>query len=98
MIGVGNSDKTYSLFLVAEYFEYFGPDFTLHPDVSSKIENQNARPYLESIKQAVIENLRVLPNAPSVQMQQVPPDMLSMEVAMENNPDERESQNDIDSK
>ena len=27
----------------AEYFEYFAPDFTLHPDVSSKIENQNTR-------------------------------------------------------
>lgn len=26
-----------------EYFEYFAPDFTLHPDVSTKIENQNSR-------------------------------------------------------
>jgi histone deacetylase 3 len=26
-----------------EYFEYFGPDFTLHPDVSTKMENQNTR-------------------------------------------------------
>ena len=83
---------------MTEYFEYFGPDFTLHPDVSSKIENQNPRPYLESIKQAVIENLRVLPNSPSVQMQQVPPDMLSMEITTETNPDERESQRELDSK
>ena len=29
--------------LTAEYFEYFSPDFTLHPDVSVKIENQNTR-------------------------------------------------------
>lgn len=27
----------------AEYFEYFAPDFTLHPDVSTRIENQNSR-------------------------------------------------------
>lgn len=26
-----------------EYFEYFAPDFTLHPDVSTRIENQNSR-------------------------------------------------------
>lgn len=82
----------------AEYFEYFAPDFTLHPDVSTRIENQNPRPYLESIKQVVIENLRVLPNAPSVQMQQVPPDMLSMDVTMETNPDEREPQSELDSR
>ena len=79
-----------------EYFEYFGPDFTLHPDVSTKIENQNPRAYLEGIKQAVIENLRVLPNSPSVQMQQVPPDMLSMENTTETNPNQRESPKDLD--
>lgn len=28
---------------IAEYFEYFAPDFTLHPDVSTRIENQNSR-------------------------------------------------------
>lgn len=29
--------------LCTEYFEYFAPDFTLHPDVSTRIENQNSR-------------------------------------------------------
>lgn len=28
---------------ITEYFEYFAPDFTLHPDVSTRIENQNSR-------------------------------------------------------
>ena len=37
----------------------------------------------------MIENLRVLPHSPSVQMQQVPPDMLSMEVTSEPSADER---------
>ena len=31
------------VFVFIEYFEYFGPDFTLHPDVSTKMENQNTR-------------------------------------------------------
>lgn len=85
-------------FCVVEYFEYFGPDFTLHPDVSTKIENQNSRQYLESVKSSVIDNLRLLQHAPSVQMQQVPPDMLSMEVTTETNPDKRNSQRDLDSR
>ena len=56
---------------VVEYFEYFAPDFTLHPDVSSKIDNQNTRQYLDQIKQLVQDNLKILTHAPSVQMQQV---------------------------
>ena len=87
-----------SLSFPSEYFEYFGPDFTLHPDVSTKIENQNTRQYLDTIKATVIDNLRLLPHSPSVQMQQVPPDMLSMEVTMETNPDERNPQNEMDSR
>ena len=31
-------------------------------------------------------------------MQQVPPDMLSMEVTTETNPDERNSQNEVDAR
>ncbi|CAI8057809.1 Histone deacetylase 3 [Geodia barretti] len=54
-----------------EYFEYFSPDFTLHPDVSVKIDNQNTRQYIDQIRQTVVENLRLLPHSPSVQMQQV---------------------------
>ena len=84
--------------LFIEYFEYFGPDFTLHPDVSTKIENQNTRQYLETIRATVIDNLRLLPHSPSVQMQHVPPDMLSMEVTMETNPDERNSQSELDAR
>lgn len=33
--------------LSVEYFEYFGPDFTLHPDVSTKMENQNTRQVID---------------------------------------------------
>ncbi len=66
-----HTTHTHHTHTLSEYFEYFAPDFTLHPDVSTKIENQNSRQYLEQIKSSVAENLRVLPHAPSVQMQQV---------------------------
>ena len=51
-----------------DYFEYFGPDFQLHPDISSKFENLNSRQYLETIKIKVLENLRSLQGAPCVQV------------------------------
>ncbi|KAI8846436.1 histone deacetylase 1 [Chytridium lagenaria] len=59
-----------------DYFQYFGPDFRL--DVpSSNMENLNSREYLEKIKVKIIENLRNVAHAPSVQMQEVPRDMFS---------------------
>lgn len=106
--------------LSAEYFEYFAPDFTLHPDVSTRIENQNSRQvsepsvllyttgnpllsintvtvlsvhphpqYLEQIRQTVFENLKMLNHAPSVQIHDVPSDMLNYERNDEPDPDER---------
>lgn len=32
------------LLLFLEYFEFFRPDFSLHPDINSKQENLNTRP------------------------------------------------------
>uniref|UniRef100_A0A8C2IUG7 Histone deacetylase n=1 Tax=Cyprinus carpio TaxID=7962 RepID=A0A8C2IUG7_CYPCA len=71
-----------------KYFEYFAPDFTLHPDVSTRIENQNSRQYLEQIRQTVFENLKMLNHAPSVQIHDVPSDLLSYERPDEADPDE----------
>uniref|UniRef100_A0A8C4F9N4 Histone deacetylase 3 n=1 Tax=Dicentrarchus labrax TaxID=13489 RepID=A0A8C4F9N4_DICLA len=79
----------YTVRNVAQYFEYFAPDFTLHPDVSTRIENQNSRQYLEQIRQTVFENLKMLNHAPSVQIHDVPSDMLSYERNDEPDPDER---------
>ncbi|XP_048584133.1 histone deacetylase 3 [Nematostella vectensis] len=62
-----------------DYLEYFGPDFSLHPDIASRIENQNTKQYLDQIRQTVSENLKNLNGAPSVQMQHVPPDLLCLE-------------------
>ena len=49
-----------------EYLEFFAPDFSLHPDLSTKLENANARHYLDTIKQTVHESLKDLQHAPSV--------------------------------
>ncbi|OWF47395.1 histone deacetylase 3-like [Mizuhopecten yessoensis] len=79
-----------------EYLEYFAPDFTLHPDISTKQENLNSKQYLDHIRQTVHENLRNLSNSPSVQMQDVPPDLLSLENTEELDPDIRNHQDTVD--
>ena len=79
-----------------DYFEYFSPDFQLHPDTGTRIDNQNSRQYLEQLKSKVIDNLRNLQGAPGVQMQEVPPDIISEEhdkINLENeSTDDREPQ------
>uniref|UniRef100_A0A8C6VRG2 Histone deacetylase 3 n=1 Tax=Naja naja TaxID=35670 RepID=A0A8C6VRG2_NAJNA len=76
----------------SEYFEYFAPDFTLHPDVSTRIENQNSRQYLDQIRQTIFENLKMLNHAPSVQIHDVPSDLLSYDRTDEPDPEERSSE------
>lgn len=50
-----------------DYFQYFGPDYKL--DVPpTNMENLNTREYLEKVKCRIIDNLRGLAGAPSVQM------------------------------
>jgi len=56
-----------------DYFEYFSPDFRLRFP-SSNMENLNSKEYLEKMTMKIIENLRNLQGAPSVAMQDVPPD------------------------
>uniref|UniRef100_A0A2K6KUL4 Histone deacetylase domain-containing protein n=1 Tax=Rhinopithecus bieti TaxID=61621 RepID=A0A2K6KUL4_RHIBE len=60
----------------SEYFEYFAPDFTIHPDVSTHIENQNSHQYM-------------LNHAPSVQIHDVPADLLTYDRTDEANAEER---------
>lgn len=59
-----------------DYFEYFAPDFQLHPTITTGIDNLNNRQYLEGMRQKVFENLRALEGAPSVQMNEVPSDLV----------------------
>ncbi|KAL4236523.1 Histone deacetylase 3 [Mactra antiquata] len=79
-----------------EYLEYFGPDFNLHPDISTKQENQNTKQYIEGLKQMVHDNLKQLACSPSVEMQDVPPDLLSLDNTEEQNPDITNNQYDND--
>ncbi|XP_042231640.1 histone deacetylase 3-like isoform X2 [Homarus americanus] len=69
-----------------EYFQYFAPDFSLHPEVITRQENGNSRQYLEAIVKHVQDNLRMVQHAPSVQMQDVPKDGMDINEE-ENEPD-----------
>jgi len=61
-----------------DYFEYYGPDFKLHISPSN-MPNQNSIEYLDKIKCKLIENLRMLPHAPGVQMTAIPDDAMNIE-------------------
>ena len=56
-----------------EYYEYFGPDYTLHV-APSNMENKNSRQLLEDIRNKLLDNLSTLQHAPSVQFQEKPLD------------------------
>jgi len=84
-----------------DYLEYFSPDFCLHPEIRTDVDNQNSRQYLEHLKVRILENLRALEFAPSVQMQEVPPDIYSSSSSptscdSDDDPEVRQSQRDID--
>jgi histone deacetylase 1/2 len=61
-----------------DYFEYYGPDFKLHISPSN-MTNQNSAEYLDKIKCKLLENMRMLAHAPSVQMQPIPDDAINLE-------------------
>ncbi|XP_014674421.1 PREDICTED: LOW QUALITY PROTEIN: histone deacetylase 3-like [Priapulus caudatus] len=82
----------------SEYLEYFAPDFSLHPDIPVRIENANTRQYLDYVKVSVLENLKMIEHAPSVQMQDVPHDVLDLENTEEPDPEVSNHQNDIDAR
>ena len=73
-----------------EYYEYYQPDFQLHFPTNPTMENLNTRQYLDTVKQQVMENLRMLQAAPSVAMD-VMPDMLQPHTPTADNPDARPS-------
>ncbi len=62
-----------------EYYEYFGPDYTLHV-APSNMENKNSRHLLDDIRTKLLQYLSDLQHAPSVQFQERPPDTQLPEV------------------
>lgn len=87
-----------------DYYDYFGPDYSLHLPVSN-MENLNSKEYLNRTKTQLIEILREVEPVPGTQIQtgqvesQLNPRGLSMEIdqpskdeggnAKSDNPDER---------
>ncbi|CAH8868867.1 unnamed protein product [Trichobilharzia szidati] len=70
------------------YIEFFYPDYTLHPDLTTKLDNANTRQYIEALRVTVHDNLKQLVHAPSVQFTDVPSDYLGN--FCEDSNDERE--------
>jgi histone deacetylase 1/2 len=69
------------------YFEYYGPDYTIHVPTSNMV-NLNTPEYLNKCRERIIENLRHCQFAPSVQTQDVPPDMFNESSAEEDEEDD----------
>lgn len=61
---------------VNDYYGYFAPYYQLHPTVSHSIPNTNTRQYVEIVYEKTIEVIRGLECAPSVEMFEIPPDLL----------------------
>jgi histone deacetylase 1/2 len=61
-----------------DYYDYYAPDYKLHLPAGTT-ENQNSTEGLEAIKVQILQQLSQIPGAPSVQMQEVPPDWATNE-------------------
>lgn len=56
-----------------DYFEYYAPDYKLHLTPEPR-ENMNTEASLNSVRTELLQQLQDLQGAPSVQMQEVPPE------------------------
>jgi len=76
--------------ITTDYYGFFAPDYQLCPVMSGNFSNQNSKSYVDSIRQTVFDHLKFVQSAPSVQMQDTPPDIFSFELDNEDdNLDER---------
>ena len=51
--------------------------------IASNITNQNSPEYLDGVRMRLLDNLRLLPNCPSVQLQDIPPDAVNVDESEE---------------
>uniref|UniRef100_A0A7I4AMP3 Histone deacetylase n=1 Tax=Physcomitrium patens TaxID=3218 RepID=A0A7I4AMP3_PHYPA len=56
-----------------EYYEYFGPDYSLHV-APSNMANQNSKKDIDNLRMKLLENLSKLQHVPSVPFSERPPD------------------------
>jgi len=57
-----------------DYFEYYAPDFKLHLTPSPTMENLNEARELDDLRDQILHNLSAIKGAPSLQIQDAPPD------------------------
>ncbi|ELU43781.1 histone deacetylase-3 [Rhizoctonia solani AG-1 IA] len=74
------------------YNAFFKPDYKLHPQIVRKVENMNTPRSLQNLRIAIAEKLRYLNGAPSVQMQEIPPDL---EGLLEDNDEDEDIDEDV---
>lgn len=74
------------------YDAFFYPDYKLHPPLTGRVDNLNTRGSLEKIRVSIRETLRYLNGAPSVQMQEIPPDLVGWLESEERNAEEKEEE------
>lgn len=55
-------------------YEWFGPDYLLHPQLDGRLDNKNSKKYLDTVRQHILEQLRFIDAAPLVRMAEIPPD------------------------
>ena len=56
-----------------DYYEYYAPNYDLHLQPESSMENLNTKELLDSVRIDLLQQLQELKGAPSVAMHQVPP-------------------------
>lgn len=74
------------------YDSFFAPDYNLHPKIVTKVENLNTPASLQKITTGIRNKLRYLQGAPSVQMQEIPPDLAGWLEEEERNAEERDEE------
>ena len=72
------------------YDSFFAPDYKLHPKIVTKVDNLNTPASLQKITTGIRNKLRYLQGAPSVQMQEIPPDLAGWLEEEERNAEEKE--------
>ncbi|KAL4065156.1 hypothetical protein V8B97DRAFT_1867705 [Scleroderma yunnanense] len=64
----------------------------LHPPLTGRVENQNSPASLQKITISIRNKLRYLQGAPSVAMQEIPPDLEGLLADEERNPEEKDEE------
>ncbi|KAJ7611722.1 hypothetical protein FB45DRAFT_843778 [Roridomyces roridus] len=80
--------------LPATVYDSFFKDshWKLHPPITGKVDNQNSLASLQRITISIKQKLRYLQGAPSVQMQEIPPDIQGFLQDEERSPEERDEE------